>query len=77
MKPLKDVIDQRLLPTLVKHQLSDMKMKLMRLPARVGGMSLDDPVEDSRQKYDDSVKCIVNLVQQIVQSGDDLVGSKY
>ena len=61
--------------TLLKHQLSDMEMKLMRLPACFGGMSLDDPVVDSRQKYADSVKCTVNLTQQIVESGDDLVGS--
>ena len=75
MKPLKDVIDQRLLVTLVKHQLSDMEMELMRLPAHLGAMSLDDPMADSRQKYADSVKCTVNLTQQFVESGDDLVGS--
>ena len=52
-------------------------MELMRLPAPLGGTSIDNPVADSRQKYAgaDSVKCTVNLTQQFVESGDDLVGS--
>ena len=75
MQPLKDAIDHKLLPALVKHTLSDMELELMRLPARFGGMSFDDPVADSRCKHEDSIKCSANLTQQILETGADLMQS--
>ena len=55
MQPLKDEIDHKLLPTLVKHESNDLELDLMRLPARFGGMSFDDPVVDSGRKHADSI----------------------
>ena len=75
MQPLKDAIDHKLLPTLVKHELSDVELELMRLLARFGGMSFDDPVADSRRKHDDSIKSTTNLTQQILENGADLMKS--
>ena len=75
MQPLKDAIDHKLLPSLVKHELSDVELELMKLPARFGGMSFDDPVADSRRKHDDSIKCTANLTQQILENGADLMQS--
>ena len=75
MQPLKDAIDHKLLPTLVKHELSDVELELMRLPARFRGMSFDDPVADSRRKHDDSIKSTTNLTQQILENGADLMKS--
>lgn len=75
MQPLKDAIDHMLLPTLVKHELNDMELELMRLPARFGGMSIDDPVVDSGRKHADSIECTANLTQQILENGADLMQS--
>ena len=47
----------------------------MRLPARFGGMSFDDPVADSTRKHDDSIQCTANLTQQILENGNDLMQS--
>ena len=75
MQPLKDAIDHKLLPTIVKHDLNDTELELMRLPARFGGMSFDNPVIDSGRKHAESVECTANLTQQILDSGDDLIQS--
>ena len=75
MQPLKDAIDHKLLPTVVKHDLNDIELELMRLPARFGGMSFDDPVLDSGRKHTDSLECTANLTQQIMENGDDLMKS--
>ena len=47
----------------------------MRLPARFGGMSFDDPVVDSGCKHADSIECTANLTQQILENGADLMQS--
>ena len=75
MQPLKEVIDHKLLPTLVKHELNDSELELMRLPARFGGMSFDDPVVDSGCKHADSIECTANLTQQILENGAELMQS--
>ena len=75
MQPLKDAIDHKLLPTLVKHDVNDIELELLRLPARFGGMSFDDPVLDSRRKHADSIECTANLTQQIFESDEDLLQS--
>ena len=75
LQPLKDVIDYKLLPTLVKHELNDLELEVMRLPAQFGGMSLDDPVADSGRKHADSIECTANLTQQILENGADLMQS--
>ena len=75
MQPLKDVIDYKLLPLLVKHELNDSELELMTLPACFGGMSFDDPVVDSGYKHVDSIECTANLTQQIFENGADLMQS--
>ena len=75
MQPLKDAIDSKLLPAVVKHILNDEEMELMRLPARFGGMAFDDPVVDSGRNHADSIQCTTNLSQQIMDNGNDLMES--
>ena len=75
MQPLKDVVDYKLLPSLVKHVVNDSELELMRLPARFGGMSFDDPVVDSGCKHANSIECTANLTQQILENGADLMQS--
>ena len=47
MQPLKDAIDYKFMHTLVKHELNDSELELMRLAAWFGCMSIEDPVIDS------------------------------
>ena len=47
----------------------------MRLPARFGGMSFDDPVVDSGCKHADSIECTANLSQQILVNGTGVMQS--
>ena len=75
MQPLNDVIDYKLMPSLVKHEVNDLELELMRLPARFGGMSFNDPVVDSGHKHANSIECTANLTQQILENGADLVQS--
>ncbi len=70
MQPLKYAIDHKLLPALVNHELSDMELDLLRMPARFGGMSFENPVVDSEQKY---LECTANLTQQILGCETDLM----
>ena len=61
MQPLKDAIDHKLFPTIVKNALIDSEMELMRLPAHFGGMAFDDLVVDSGRKHADSIECTAKL----------------
>ena len=73
MQPLKEPIDHKLMPTLVKYELNDMELELMRLPALLGGMSFDDPVVDTGRKHADSIECTANLNEQILENGTGLM----
>ena len=61
MQPVKDAIRSKLIPMLTKHDLNDLEMELVTLPARYGGMSFDDPVADSPHKHTDSLECTTTL----------------
>ena len=68
-------IDNKLIPALTKHQLNDAEMDFVFLPARLGGMSFDDPVNDSALKHATSTECTGNLTNQIMTNGFDVMGS--
>ena len=53
-EPLGDAVRITLAPALLGCQLSDLHMQQMRLPAREGGLSLDDGSEDAPRKHSDS-----------------------
>ena len=69
MQPLKEPIEYKLMPTLVKYELNDVELELMRLPVFLGGMSFDDPVVDTGRKHADSIECTANLNEQIWKMG--------
>ncbi len=74
MQPLKDAIRNHLIPSLIKHDLSDNEIEMVSLPARFGGLSLDDPVSDSGRKHQDSIKCTAKLASMIVDGQPTLPG---
>ena len=57
---------------LTKHELNDLEMELMTLPARYGGMSFDDPVADSSTKHTDSLEYTATLTSLLVDGATEL-----
>ena len=72
MDPLKNAIRSRLVPTLTKHELNDLEMELVSLPARYGGMSFNDPVTDSSTKHTESLECTAILTSLLVDGATEL-----
>ena len=72
MYPLKNAICSTLIPTLTKHELNDLEMELVTLPARNGGMSFDDPVADSSTKHTDSLEYTTTLTSFLVEEAIEL-----
>ena len=72
MQPLKDAIRNKLIPKLTKHEMNDLEMELVTLPARYGGLSFDDPVADSQSKYTDSRECTATLTGLILDGESEL-----
>ena len=72
MDPLKNAIRSSLIPTLTKHELNDLEMELVTLPARYGGMSFDDPVADSSTKHTDLLEYTATLTSLLVDGATEL-----
>ena len=72
MDPLKNAIRSRLVPTLTKHELNDLEMELVSLPARYGGMSFNDPVTDSSTKHTESLEYTAILTSLLVDGATEL-----
>ena len=75
-EPLRDAVRITLAPALLGRQLSDLHMQQMRLPAREGGLSLDDGSEDAPRKHSDSRECTEQLMHLIVESVSKLLSPK-
>ena len=75
MQGLKEAIDNKLFPALIKHQLNDAEIDLVCLPDRLGGISFDHPVNDSALKHATSIECTANLTNQIKANGSNVMGS--
>ena len=50
-------------------------MDLVHLPTRLGGMSFDNPVDDSALKHAASIECTAHLTNQMEVNGSDVMGS--
>jgi hypothetical protein len=61
LEPLRDAVREKLAPALLGRNLGDLHMKQMRLPAREGGLSLDDSADDAPRKHADSKECTEQL----------------
>eukprot|EP00117_Sycon_ciliatum_P032471 scpid81869/ scgid25173/ len=75
LQPLQDAICTRLLPALTKHEVGDLEMEMVALPARHGGLSFDNPVEDSPRKHAASLESTAHLSAQITPGGSELLES--
>lgn len=70
MQPVEDIIRQRFLPALFGGgvQISDEERALYALPAREGGLGIDNPVLDSHIKFADSQRYTATMQDLIMAS---------
>ena len=67
LEPLERAISDVLIPALLEHQVTETERDLLALPVRMGGLGLVNPVNQSRQEYEASIKATAPLVKQIVK----------
>ena len=51
----------------MEHQVAETERDLLALPVRMGGLGLVNPVNQSRQEYEASIKATGPLVKQITK----------
>ena len=67
LEPLERAISDVLIPALLEHQVTETERDLLALPVRMGGLGLVNPVNQSRQEYEASIKATAPFVKQIVK----------
>ena len=82
LEPLERVVSDVLIPVLLEHQVTETERVLLALPVRMGGLGLVNPVNQSRQEYEASIKATAPLIIQIAKEAvdqpndEDVVGAK-
>ena len=67
LEPLERAISLVLIPALLEHQVAETERDLLALPVRMGGLGLVNPVNQSRQEYEASIKATGPLFKQIAK----------
>jgi hypothetical protein len=72
-KPLDDIIRDKFIPALLGGRLvTDEESKLLSLPARLGGLDIENPMITSSMKYTNSLKATAELTQSIIEQNMNL-----
>ena len=66
LEPLEKAISQILIPAITDHQCNPLDRDILALPARLGGLGLENPSHEAEREYVSSKKVTVPLVDQIV-----------
>ncbi|KAI5742861.1 hypothetical protein M8J77_012006 [Diaphorina citri] len=69
--PLKDVLHSCFLPSLFGREINDIEKELIHLPARLGGLGINDPMKAAETSYEVSVSCNSKIVHSI-KTGEPL-----
>ena len=72
LKPLDDVIDTKLIPSLLGGQISNTERDLFSLPIRLGGLGLPRISEKSTLDFETSKKITAPLCAIMAMQGDTL-----
>ena len=63
--PLERTISDLLIPAVLEHQVAETECDLLALPVRMGGLGLVNPVSQSQNEFEVSIKANAPLVEQI------------
>ena len=77
LESLERAISDVLLPALLEHQVAETERDLLALPVRMGGLGLVNPVNQSRQEYEASIKATGPLVKQIAKQAVEPPNDEY
>ena len=72
LKPLNDIINEKLIPTLLGSSTSPAKLDLFSLPIRLGGMGMSKLEERAQSEYDTSKAMTAPLIAILIMQGNDL-----
>ena len=61
LEPLERAISDVLIPVLLENQVTETERDLLALPVRMGGLGLVNPINQSRQDYEASIKATAPL----------------
>ena len=50
-QPLEDAIREKLIPSLIGREVSDVERRLLALPVRFGGLAIQNPVNTADREY--------------------------
>ena len=64
LEPLERAISDVLIPALFEHQVTETERDLLALSVRMGGLGLVNPVNQSLQEYEASIKATGPLMKQ-------------
>ena len=67
LEPLERAISDVLIPVLLEHHVTETERELLALPVCMGGLGLINPVNQSRQEYEASIKATAPLMRQIAK----------
>ena len=67
LEPLERAISDVLIPPLLEYQVAETERDLLALPVCMGGFGLVNPVNQSWQEYEASIKATGPLVKQITK----------
>ena len=65
LQPLEDLLRDSFLPTLTGRMLSEMEREIFSLPARDGGLGVQNPSETAQQAFQDSLMISDELKNKI------------
>ena len=71
-QPLEDCIRQKLIPSIVGRNVSDLERRIFSLPVRYGGLGIANPVETCNREYQASKTITEGLSELIYRQEQDL-----
>ena len=72
LEPLEKAISQILIPAITDHQCNPLDRDILALPARLGGMGMENPSHEAEREYASSKRVTAPLVDQIVAQSHQL-----
>ena len=77
LEPLQKAISQMLIPAITEHRCNRLYRDILALPARLGGLGLENPRREAEREYSSSKRVTASLVDQIITQSHQLPDDLY